>query len=215
VAREQVGEADIQLYLFDLSSPVHCVENRATLDLLHEYTADARDAHTHTSLSTMDPLSLERNSLAGHLPPQQRQYHQQLVLLNKSDRFAEENHTQAQEEACVHFAGALPTLQHAPLVISCESGAGLAALTGTLTEHVRGFFARGASHGSGLQVTRVRHRELLERCIEHLLAVLETDDLILATEELRRAAHAIGQLTGRVDVEEVLGVVFAEFCIGK
>jgi tRNA modification GTPase len=37
----------------------------------------------------------------------------------------------------------------------------------------------------------------------------------MATEELRAAIHAIGRITGRVDVEQVLDVLFREFCIGK
>lgn len=40
-------------------------------------------------------------------------------------------------------------------------------------------------------------------------------DVVLAAEELRQAAGALGRITGRVDVEEVLEVVFREFCIGK
>ena len=42
----------------------------------------------------------------------------------------------------------------------------------------------------------------------------EGDDVLVA-EELRAAVHAIGQITGRVDVEELLDVIFRDFCIGK
>jgi tRNA modification GTPase len=38
---------------------------------------------------------------------------------------------------------------------------------------------------------------------------------VLAAEDLRQAAHALGRITGRVDVEEILDVIFREFCIGK
>lgn len=37
----------------------------------------------------------------------------------------------------------------------------------------------------------------------------------LAAEELRRAAHSLGRLLGRVDVEDILDVIFREFCVGK
>jgi tRNA modification GTPase len=37
----------------------------------------------------------------------------------------------------------------------------------------------------------------------------------LAAEELRRAAYSLGRLLGRVDVEDILDVIFREFCIGK
>lgn len=41
------------------------------------------------------------------------------------------------------------------------------------------------------------------------------DDVVLAAEELRQAANSIGRITGRVDVEDVLDVLFSQFCIGK
>jgi tRNA modification GTPase len=40
-------------------------------------------------------------------------------------------------------------------------------------------------------------------------------DFELRAEDLRQAAHALGRITGRVDVEDVLGEIFGRFCIGK
>ena len=42
-----------------------------------------------------------------------------------------------------------------------------------------------------------------------------TEDVVVAAEELRYAANAVGKVTGAIDVEEVLDVIFREFCIGK
>lgn len=42
-----------------------------------------------------------------------------------------------------------------------------------------------------------------------------TDDVVLAAEELRYAAKAIGKVTGAIDVEQILDVIFEQFCIGK
>ena len=41
------------------------------------------------------------------------------------------------------------------------------------------------------------------------------DEVVLAAEELRYAAQAVGMISGRIDVEEILDVVFKDFCIGK
>lgn len=41
------------------------------------------------------------------------------------------------------------------------------------------------------------------------------NDIVLAAEELRYAARAVGRITGRIDVEDVLDVIFRDFCIGK
>jgi tRNA U34 5-carboxymethylaminomethyl modifying GTPase MnmE/TrmE len=67
-------------------------------------------------------------------------------------------------------------------------------------------------------VTRARHRRALQDTLDSLRRALAGDlagreDLL--AEELRSAASALGRLTGRVDVEDVLDVIFSEFCIGK
>eukprot|EP00007_Cunea_sp_BSH-02190019_P000388 CAMPEP_0174234732 /NCGR_PEP_ID=MMETSP0417-20130205/4408_1 /TAXON_ID=242541 /ORGANISM="Mayorella sp, Strain BSH-02190019" /LENGTH=540 /DNA_ID=CAMNT_0015313139 /DNA_START=66 /DNA_END=1688 /DNA_ORIENTATION=- len=203
LAIEQVVNADVQLFLFDLATRLDSSENRVALDLLLAQLT----AKSMVSAPLVDSLAQ-----ASGLTDTPEHHPRQLVLLNKSDKFAD---ACGANEALSHFESRLLGLGTPPLLISCENGDGLEDLSERLTEQVREFFARGVSRGHGLQVTRVRHRQLLELCVEHLLSVLETDDLILATEELRRASHAIGQLTGRVDVEEVLDVVFQEFCIGK
>ena len=48
-----------------------------------------------------------------------------------------------------------------------------------------------------------------------LTFILNTEDVVVAAEELRYAANAVGKVTGAIGVEEVLDVVFREFCIGK
>jgi tRNA modification GTPase len=64
-------------------------------------------------------------------------------------------------------------------------------------------------------ITRARHRRALEDCLAALrryeLALLPE----LAAEDLRLAARALGRITGRVDVEDLLDIIFREFCIGK
>jgi tRNA modification GTPase len=67
-------------------------------------------------------------------------------------------------------------------------------------------------------IARQRHRMLLLSCADSLdQAIAESaggrEDII--AEELRQAAQALGRLTGRIDVEDVLDVLFRDFCIGK
>jgi tRNA modification GTPase len=67
-------------------------------------------------------------------------------------------------------------------------------------------------------VSRARHRQMLEQTLAALERALSSDlagqeDLL--AEELRSAAAALGRLIGRVDVEDVLDVIFRDFCIGK
>lgn len=65
-------------------------------------------------------------------------------------------------------------------------------------------------------ITRQRHRAALAEvhaALGRALNLAESEDLL--AEELRTAGAALGRLTGRVDVEDVLDVIFRDFCIGK
>ena len=64
-------------------------------------------------------------------------------------------------------------------------------------------------------LTRQRHREALENTLSSLFSALQPLEIELRSEYLRHAAHALGRVTGRIDVEDLLDVIFAEFCIGK
>lgn len=64
--------------------------------------------------------------------------------------------------------------------------------------------------------TRLRHRQLLAEAAERLRHALSQDEsLELAAEDVRLAARALDRITGRIDPEDVLGRIFATFCIGK
>ncbi len=66
-------------------------------------------------------------------------------------------------------------------------------------------------------LTRARHRNALEDAAAHLARALTARDigLELAAEDLRLASRALGRITGSVDIEALLDIVFADFCIGK
>jgi len=70
--------------------------------------------------------------------------------------------------------------------------------------------------GEAPNLTQARHRQALEECQSSLLRFLKGSlDPALRAEDIRIASRALGKITGRVDVEDVLDLVFAEFCIGK
>jgi len=101
----------------------------------------------------------------------------------------------------------------AALRVSAKTGEGLGNLVETLAEKV----ALATESGAGAPLlTRARHRAELEAA-QAALGRFGARSLSpeLKAEELRLAAHHLGRLTGRIDVEEVLGAIFAEFCIGK
>ena len=72
--------------------------------------------------------------------------------------------------------------------------------------------------GDDILITRERHRQHLEQCLEHLKNFNkknEVEDFDKAAEDLRLATRHLGMIVGKVDVEEILGSIFNDFCIGK
>ena len=121
-----------------------------------------------------------------------------LVIANKMDLLA---------------SGVLHPLPGGAIGISVLTGDGMDNLARRLTAFVRARI--GESEAPVL--TQARHRQQLERCMAPLKSFLGSPigEVELRAEDLRRAAHALGRLTGAVDVEDVLDEVFSRFCIGK
>lgn len=120
-----------------------------------------------------------------------------LVLINKVDA----------------MDGALPlTVAGRPvLAVSARTGQGLDHLLEVLGQEVEARFATG----SAPVFTRARHRAAVEDCLDSLHRFNLDAEMELAAEDLRLAARALGRITGRVEVDDILDVIFHEFCIGK
>jgi tRNA modification GTPase len=95
------------------------------------------------------------------------------------------------------------------IAISVKTGAGMSEMV----ERIGRMAADSMAGGTAL-VTRRRHVEAIEAAVRALdEAATATDEI--AADLLRSAGDAIGRLTGRIDVEDVLDRLFGEFCIGK
>ena len=120
-----------------------------------------------------------------------------LVVLNKSD-----------------LAPPRPPLEvkgrHA-FPVSALTGAGFDLLMAALEREAAERLAVSASPA----LTRERHRRSLEECRASLGRFLASTTVELSAEDLRLAARALGRITGRVGVEDLLDVIFRDFCIGK
>jgi tRNA modification GTPase len=98
------------------------------------------------------------------------------------------------------------------VALSAKTGAGVAELVEILSKRAE----EGLAAGEPAVITRARHRAELEAAAEALARFREErGGPEIKAEELRLAARHLGRLTGRIDVEEVLGAIFSEFCIGK
>mgnify|MGYP003663204057 FL=1 len=103
------------------------------------------------------------------------------------------------------------------LGLSVKTGDGLRVFIAAMTDRVR--VLAGSRATSTPPLTRARHRYALEACADALGRVLAGAeagaDVEMVAEDLRLAAQALGRITGRVDVEELLDKIFRDFCIGK
>jgi len=120
-----------------------------------------------------------------------------LVVLNKCDR---------RRPPADAAAAGVPVL-----ALSALTGEGVPALLETLTARVAERFAVAEAPA----LTRARHRAALEDCAAALGRAGTAPLPELMAEDVRLAARALGRITGTVDVEDVLDVVFRDFCIGK
>jgi tRNA modification GTPase len=149
----------------------------------------ARMSHADLVLWVVDALAPQWHPISPQIPATTPQ----ITVLNKVDL--------------------APSATGGDLALSAATGAGLEALVGLLTDRTRA----GLSAGEGSPVvTRARHRAELQGAVAALERFRnEAMAPELKAEELRAAAQHFGRLTGRIDVEEVLGALFSEFCIGK
>lgn len=98
------------------------------------------------------------------------------------------------------------------VLVSADTGEGL----DILLERLGRFATDRMQPGDSSLITRARHRDALETCRDALERSGDASlPLELRAEELRHASDALARLTGRIDVEDLLDVIFREFCIGK
>ena len=122
-----------------------------------------------------------------------------IVLLNKSDiKKDNQNHK----------------FDADTILVSVKNNKNIDILINKLKEKLSKKFT---SNNSAL-ITRERHRNKLNDCLKEIDKFLKKDqnkDIELAAEDLRMATRHLGSIVGKVDVEEILGSIFNDFCIGK
>ncbi|KAG9350721.1 hypothetical protein JZ751_024610, partial [Albula glossodonta] len=122
-----------------------------------------------------------------------------LLVLNKSDLLSEEQ--VASLQSMLSQAAELPPA----CLLSCRTGHGMDHFMGALQKQVKSL------------LTQARHRAHLQQCVKALGQYhhYRDLDLALAAEGVRRALTSLGRITGRVGAEEILDIIFRDFCIGN
>ena len=121
-----------------------------------------------------------------------------IILLNKSDVSDKQNHT----------------FEVDTVLASVKNNENIDKLINLIKVKLSKKF----SSNNNALITRERHRVKLNECLKEIDKFLKKDqtkDLELAAEDLRMATQHLGSIVGKVDVEEILGSIFKDFCMGK
>jgi len=112
----------------------------------------------------------------------------------------------------LHLSEQIKKLQ--PILISIKNNTNIEGLILQIKSKLQNKFI----NSDDILITRARHRQHLEQCLDHLKNFSEKNksyDFDKAAEDLRLATRHLGMIVGKVDVEEILGSIFNDFCIGK
>jgi tRNA modification GTPase len=144
-------------------------------------------------------------SMTKNIPDELRSYlgPDTIVVWNKADLLKNESFSKLPESDSGRIGG--------EVFLAVKTGEGLADLESLLTRMAEQRLYAGHTP----QLTRLRHRHSLEAVLTSITRFVVADSLELAAEDLRLATRSIGQINGTVDVEDILDVVFRDFCIGK
>ncbi len=127
-----------------------------------------------------------------------------IILLNKIDL--------CKNQTSLHQNNLLQQIRgKKPIQISIKNQSGLDELLNEIIKISENI----AKPSESPQITRSRHRAQLEQALEYLSNFSLDNDLILITEDIRMTIRAISNITGKITVDEILGEIFSNFCIGK
>lgn len=136
-----------------------------------------------------------------------------IVVLNKIDLCEKETVIEKREAIRTKF----PDVLHV-IPLSCKANREVSHLTTCMTEVVKGMMTAKEGELPSDLITRERQRNCLQQCVQSLsncISLSEESLVDLQAEELRMCLKSLSRLTGEVDVEEILDIVFSDFCIGK
>uniref|UniRef100_A0A3B4WFV3 GTP binding protein 3, mitochondrial n=1 Tax=Seriola lalandi dorsalis TaxID=1841481 RepID=A0A3B4WFV3_SERLL len=147
--------------------------------------------------------------LQGHLRSVLATEEQCLLVLNKTDLLPDDQRQKLDRE--LRQVSELPPV----CLISCHTDEGLQDFLTVLHSNVKTLCGDPLSGAPTL--TQARHRAHLQQCVAALAQYqrYRDTDLALAAEGVRLALTSLGRITGRVGAEEILDIIFKDFCIGK
>jgi len=197
-ALDYANNADIKLLLFDATSnEIHA----HTLDLAYE------DANTKNK-GNLNPHYDSEDSNASNKMLKNANYASDAPNLKIADNVILAANKNDLSEYTLNFPENISQV----IDISAKNDDGLDLLLAEIAQKLKNqfFVSRETVH-----LTRNRHRENIAAMHQNILNAFEISEPELLAQELRFALYSIGRITGKIDVEDLLDVIFKDFCIGK
>ncbi|KAG7664688.1 MSS1 [[Candida] subhashii] len=175
--------------------------------------AKAKSLNCEFVVVVIDPIAhSDLSELKDHLHLLLQANKSMLIVLNKEDLYPGIKHRLIEE-----YSEKLDVPTNLFRVVSCSTGSGISELRNSL---IHEFKVITQSETSDPIIVSSRIQDLLENDVlygfQQFYHWKDQDDVVLAAESLRQSVEGIGKITGQaIGIEEILGVVFSNFCIGK
>ncbi|XP_011679485.2 tRNA modification GTPase GTPBP3, mitochondrial [Strongylocentrotus purpuratus] len=220
-ARERTNLADLVIYMLDATTLDPQPSPKAFLEQIDSYVTQSKlwenrtprlcDENTPVN-NENSPVSNENSPVSNDNDGDQRDV---IVMVNKMDLVDGESKTMLLSVMpdVLMRRGNGERERQSVLPVSCKTEEGMDGFLDLLQEKLKKMCSNPTS--SDPYLTQERHRNHLTECALSLQSFESRDDLVMAAEELRIALRQLGKITGHVTTEEVLDVIFKDFCIGK
>ncbi|XP_056023087.1 tRNA modification GTPase GTPBP3, mitochondrial-like isoform X2 [Ostrea edulis] len=215
-AVQRAEQADLQILVLEATHLCKCSNMESVEDIIRDHFTDLGLLLKTEVLA--DTSSMDNDSKASHLLSNNEiqgdldisvDADDLLVVVNKCDLIEDSDLGSIQRllQENKHFSACC---------ISCTSGQGIEEFLEILQQRLRTMCGNPLSGNPSL--TQARHRFHLEKCQGHLeryKRYMELGDVVLAAQNLRKVLYDIGKITGKITSEEILDIIFKDFCIGK
>ncbi|XP_071492777.1 tRNA modification GTPase GTPBP3, mitochondrial-like [Diadema antillarum] len=225
-ARERTSMADIVVFMVDATT----INISNTKDVVAQIQAQVKESRLWDATSNAqqmqcgDSHQLDSETSHNHDWSDEGEL---IIVLNKTDLLDEEtrkrmpvpqmewHHADTCNDSCseIHPERTKNGERFTVFPVSCKTEDGLNIFLEKFKERLEMMCSNTAS--SDPYLTQVRHRNHLSVCAQSLASFGTREDLVLAAEEIRIALRQLGKITGHVTTEEVLDIIFKDFCIGK
>lgn len=210
-ALKRAKQADIKVLVIEATEFVHLLQSDSIDDIMINHLKDI-GLVSRLQQNTVSPVNVQTVTKDGDLQDDANfisNVGELIVVLNKCDLISDVD--LAFIEDIVQKKGCLSVCH-----LSCTSGHGMEEFLKVLQRRLA--HVCGNPLAGNPSLTQARYRFHLEKCQGHLenyKKYMELGDVVLAAQSLRKVLFDIGKITGRITTEDILDIIFKDFCIGK